>query len=57
MPFDIQLISANSPQDIGIATFLMLFWKDMLATSSVKELDGSPWKSWPRPSGGFLDLG
>ncbi|KAG1799175.1 hypothetical protein EV424DRAFT_1588932 [Suillus variegatus] len=43
-------------EDIGIATFLMLFWKDMFATSSLKELDGSPWKSWLRPSGGFLDL-
>ncbi|KAG2112408.1 hypothetical protein DEU56DRAFT_202623 [Suillus clintonianus] len=43
-------------EDIGIATYLMLFWKDMFATSSVKELDESPWKSWPRPSG-FLDLG
>ncbi|KAG1718522.1 hypothetical protein EDB19DRAFT_1920468 [Suillus lakei] len=47
--------------DIGIATFLMLFWKDMFATSAdraaVKELDDSQWTSWPRPSGGFLDLG
>ncbi|KAG1733136.1 hypothetical protein EDB19DRAFT_1731825 [Suillus lakei] len=48
-------------EDIGIATFLMLFWKDMFATSAdlaaVKELDDSQWTSWPRPSGGFLDLG
>ncbi|KAG0698900.1 hypothetical protein DFH29DRAFT_939266 [Suillus ampliporus] len=48
-------------EDIGIATFLMLFWKDMFAASgdlaAVKELDDSPWKSWPRPPGGFLDLG
>lgn len=48
-------------EDIGIATFLMLFWKDTFATSAdladVKELDDSRWTSWPRPSGGFLDLG
>ncbi|OJA21322.1 hypothetical protein AZE42_03877 [Rhizopogon vesiculosus] len=54
-------------EDIGIATFLMLFWKDIFAASpdlgatAVQGLndidDGSPWKSWPRPSRGFLDLG
>jgi hypothetical protein len=39
----------------------MLFWKDTFAASAdladVKELDDSRWTSWPRPSGGFLDLG
>lgn len=48
-------------EDIGIATFLMLFWKDTFAASAdladVKELGDSQWTSWPRPSGGFLDLG
>lgn len=48
-------------EDIGIATFLMLFWKDTFAASAdpadVNELDDSRWTSWPRPSGGFLDLG
>ncbi|KAJ8508710.1 hypothetical protein ONZ45_g9035 [Pleurotus djamor] len=42
-------------EDIGIATYLMLLWKDMYAnTNSPLNLsDGS----WPRPPGGFLDLG
>ncbi|KAG1733392.1 uncharacterized protein EDB91DRAFT_1149343 [Suillus paluster] len=48
-------------EDIGIATYLMLFWKDMFADSAdlaaVTELHDSPWKSWPRPAKGFLDLG
>jgi len=39
----------------------MLFWKDTFAASAeladVKELGDSQWTSWPRPSGGFLDLG
>ncbi|EDR06868.1 uncharacterized protein LACBIDRAFT_250989, partial [Laccaria bicolor S238N-H82] len=37
-------------EDIGIATYLMLLWKDTFSTS------GST-VSWPRPPGGFLDLG
>ncbi|KAF9220848.1 DUF1613-domain-containing protein [Gyrodon lividus] len=52
-------------EDIGIATYLMLLWKKSFGAS-----DGSPdnpwapgsdsdraWKRWPRPPGGFLDLG
>ena len=48
-------------QDIGIATFLMLLWKDMYAGSVLpQETDlvaTEPWKGWPRPPAGFLDLG
>ncbi|KAG5640602.1 hypothetical protein DXG03_007952 [Asterophora parasitica] len=48
-------------QDIGIATYLMLLWKDSYATSAMKEAPvanrDEPWRSWPRPPGGFLDFG
>ncbi|KAH7908397.1 hypothetical protein BJ138DRAFT_1012903 [Hygrophoropsis aurantiaca] len=55
-------------EDIGIATFLMLLWKEMYAddntaTSSTKDNipNGNatvvPWSTWPRPPGGFIDLG
>ncbi|KAF8157227.1 hypothetical protein B0H34DRAFT_658721 [Crassisporium funariophilum] len=47
-------------EDIGIATYLMLLWKDTFTsdidvdpTSNLED----PWKRWPRPPGGFLDLG
>ncbi|KAI6104853.1 hypothetical protein EDD17DRAFT_1652412 [Pisolithus thermaeus] len=55
-------------EDVGIATFLMLFWKATYASDGTSfEFDADrggatctstmPWKNWPRPSGGFLDLG
>jgi len=47
-------------EDIGIATFLMLLWRDSFADSESKETEEDPmqpWKTWPRPSGGFLDFG
>ncbi|KAI0639755.1 DUF1613-domain-containing protein [Trametes polyzona] len=51
-------------EDIGIATFLMLLWKESYeplhpatSPSSAESLDATPWKNWPRPPGGFLDLG
>ncbi|KAL4258706.1 tRNA (uracil-O(2)-)-methyltransferase [Pleurotus pulmonarius] len=47
-------------EDIGIATYLMLLWKDscsQVPAPSTTEHDDCPWLSWPRPSGGFLDLG
>jgi len=46
-------------EDIGIATFLILLWKQTFASSdnSTSEEDpAEPWKSWPRPAQ-FLDLG
>ena len=62
-------------QDIGIATFLMLLWKDTygpetippdpapIAVQNTPEAqapshpDAEPWRRWPRPPGGFVDLG
>ncbi|KAF8274494.1 hypothetical protein EI94DRAFT_1675134 [Lactarius quietus] len=52
-------------EDIGIATFLMLLWKDMYSPETVPQpVDASdstsssePWRRWPRPPGGFVDLG
>ncbi|KAI6104142.1 hypothetical protein F5141DRAFT_1216702 [Pisolithus sp. B1] len=55
-------------EDVGIATFLMLFWKAIYASDNTSvefdvdrggatDTSTMPWKNWPRPSGGFLDLG
>jgi tRNASer (uridine44-2'-O)-methyltransferase len=63
-------------QDIGIATFLILLWKDTYgpetippdpapvaapntpsAQAPVVPPDAEPWRRWPRPPGGFIDLG
>ncbi|THU79346.1 DUF1613-domain-containing protein [Dendrothele bispora CBS 962.96] len=50
-------------EDIGIATYLMLLWKDTFKEGLDKfddeKFDGhcEPWRDWPRPPGGFLDLG
>jgi tRNASer (uridine44-2'-O)-methyltransferase len=65
-------------QDIGIATFLILLWKDTYgpetippdpapvaapntpsaqAQAPVAPLEAEPWRRWPRPPGGFIDLG
>ncbi|CAA7268623.1 unnamed protein product [Cyclocybe aegerita] len=46
-------------EDIGIATFLILFWLETFKTSDTLEQTNSdePWKQWPRPPGGFLDFG
>jgi len=48
------------PQDIGIATFLMLLWKQSFGTSqddASSTPPDEPWRTWGRPPGGFLDLG
>ncbi|KAI0788584.1 DUF1613-domain-containing protein [Abortiporus biennis] len=47
-------------EDIGIATYLMLLWKDMYGTdekSDTASLSDEPWKKWPQPPTGFVDLG
>ncbi|KAF9447566.1 DUF1613 domain-containing protein [Macrolepiota fuliginosa MF-IS2] len=48
-------------EDIGIATFLMLFWRasyrHLDPTGPVARDPDRPWTSWPRPPGGFLDFG
>ncbi|KAJ3993432.1 hypothetical protein F5050DRAFT_1781835 [Lentinula boryana] len=46
-------------EDIGIATYLMLLWK---ITFGNKEMEtdmttGEPWRRWPRPPAGFIDIG
>ncbi|KAI9463609.1 hypothetical protein BJY52DRAFT_1202901 [Lactarius psammicola] len=47
-------------EDIGIATFLMLLWKDTYSPETIPPLPdspASPGAAWPRPPGGFVDLG
>ncbi|KAF8826198.1 hypothetical protein HHX47_DHR6000487 [Lentinula edodes] len=47
-------------EDIGIATYLMLLWKITFGNQEVGETNfqtGEPWKRWPRPPAGFVDLG
>ncbi|KAK2465111.1 hypothetical protein APHAL10511_002919 [Amanita phalloides] len=47
-------------EDISIATYLMLLWKETYAgTQPVSEdaEDVEPWRTWPRPPNGFLDFG
>ncbi|KAF5354813.1 hypothetical protein D9756_005632 [Leucocoprinus leucothites] len=46
-------------EDIGIATFLMLYWKTAYQQSpdTVTTDTDRPWTTWPRPPGGFFDFG
>ncbi|KAJ3757719.1 hypothetical protein EV360DRAFT_95076 [Lentinula raphanica] len=46
-------------EDIGIATYLMLLWKITFGNEEAEtELsNGEPWRSWPRPPAGFVDIG
>ncbi|EAU82171.1 DUF1613 domain-containing protein [Coprinopsis cinerea okayama7 len=47
-------------EDIGIATFLILLWKNTYGDEGFADeasLSSEPWKSWPRPPGGFVDFG
>ncbi|PFH49379.1 hypothetical protein AMATHDRAFT_63347 [Amanita thiersii Skay4041] len=64
-------------EDIGIATYLMLLWKETYSNTSmdatvtqgeiledcgrtterIDNYHSEPWRSWPRPPGGFLDFG
>ncbi|KAI0051852.1 DUF1613 domain-containing protein [Auriscalpium vulgare] len=51
-------------EDIGIATYLMLLWKYTFAEESaqaaqvdIQTFDAEPWRAWPRPPGGFADIG
>ncbi|TXT12970.1 hypothetical protein VHUM_01371 [Vanrija humicola] len=50
-------LSAWGSQDIAIAAFLMLLWKDMYPAREGPELTGMEWDKWGRPGGGFIDLG
>ncbi|KAI6017128.1 hypothetical protein EDC04DRAFT_483270 [Pisolithus marmoratus] len=55
-------------EDVGIATFLMLFWKATYRSQDTSiepdvdhgglaDANAMPWRNWPRPPRGFLDLG
>ena len=45
-------------QDISIATFLILLWKDMYPAPTLIDPDPKqPWRAWGHPPNGFLDLG
>ncbi|VDC01628.1 unnamed protein product [Peniophora sp. CBMAI 1063] len=48
-------------EDIGIATYLMMLWKTTDDASYMRPSgdfsEDEPWRRWPRPAGGFIDLG
>ncbi|KAF7335321.1 DUF1613-domain-containing protein [Mycena sanguinolenta] len=45
-------------KDIGIATFLILLWKDTYPAPPASDVPpDEPWRGWGRPAGGFLDFG
>ncbi|KAJ7228147.1 hypothetical protein GGX14DRAFT_530093 [Mycena pura] len=45
-------------EDIGIATFLILLWKDTFPPPAETDVPpDEPWRGWGRPPGGFLDFG
>ncbi|KAJ6515316.1 hypothetical protein C8R45DRAFT_956091 [Mycena sanguinolenta] len=45
-------------EDIGIATFLILLWKDTYPPLRALDVPpDEPWRGWGRPAGGFLDFG
>ncbi|KAK7032866.1 DUF1613-domain-containing protein [Favolaschia claudopus] len=45
-------------EDIGIATFLILLWKELYPPLPISDLrPDEPWRSWGRPLAGFLDFG
>lgn len=44
-------------EDIGIATFLMLLWKETYRNGDAAGSDEEGGEPWPRPPGGFLDFG
>lgn len=53
-------LSEWGSQDVAIAAFLMLLWKDMYPArqSPTQEGgEGEEWDTWGRPENGFIDLG
>ncbi|KAG8980030.1 tRNA(Ser) Um(44) 2'-O-methyltransferase [Tulasnella sp. 425] len=45
-------------EDIGIATFLLLLWKQTYPARDVPAVDETQsWDTWGRPPGGWMDLG
>jgi hypothetical protein len=50
-------ISDWGSQDVAIAAFLMLLWKDMYPAREAASAGGDEWDTWGRPKKGFIDLG
>jgi len=52
-------LSGWGQQDVAIAAFLMLLWKEMYPPilSNPEREGANEWDSWGRPPGGFIDLG
>jgi len=53
-------LSGWGSQDVAIAAFLMLLWRDMYAARVDGERDWDErqmWDKWGRPPRGFVDLG
>ncbi|WVQ78960.1 hypothetical protein IAT38_001052 [Cryptococcus sp. DSM 104549] len=56
-------ISDWGEQDVAIAAFLMLLWKEMYPARDLGEVkrdemeEEREWDKWGRPEGGFVDLG
>lgn len=51
-------LSEWGSQDVAIAAFLMLLWKDMYPPRQPSEKEGTEeWETWGRPENGFVDLG
>ncbi|WRT69740.1 uncharacterized protein IL334_006731 [Kwoniella shivajii] len=55
-------LSEWGEQDIAIAAFLMLLWKDMYPplsppSNTTDQEEEREWDTWGRPEGGFIDLG
>jgi hypothetical protein len=49
-------ISDWGSQDVAIAAFLMLLWKDMYPARPPTGSENE-WDTWGRPENGFIDLG
>ena len=52
-------LSAWGSQDVAIAAFLMLLWREMYPSQKVdaEDREKRDWEDWGRPVGGFIDLG
>ena len=52
-------VADTTSQDIGIATYLMLLWKQSFTGTEQRSGDHTSGHDapWPQPPGGFLDLG
>lgn len=44
-------------QDVALAAFLMLLWRDMYPANTRPGKTGEEWDRWGRAPAGFVDLG